>query len=221
MAKLTRAIQKIFCGGVPPINTVAVFGSLKAGLPEFSDDPDDIQSLPAFEAGWAGATVLNQAPALQDMNALQFLFSRQLKYLFQQGVPEWDAAETYYVGSVVQSNGNIYISTADNNINQPFTSVSWKTLYSRTITEVSANYTVQKDDLVVKATGSSLFTISLPAATSDNVGEEHTIKSNMDAGIMLNVTALSGTLIDGMATIQLSRMDSLRVVSDGIQWMVV
>lgn len=221
MAKLTRAIQKIFCGGVPPINAVAVFGSLKAGLPEFSDDPTDIQSLPAYEAGWAGATVANQAPALQDMNALQFLFSRQLKYLFQQGIPEWDAAETYYVGSVVQSGGNIYISTDDNNLNQPFTSVSWKALSGRIVKQVSENYTIQKNDLVVKATGAALFTISLPAATDDNIGEDYTIKSNMDAGVMLNVTALGGTLIDGIATVQLSRMDSLRVISDGIQWMVV
>ena len=86
MARLFRAVQKIFCGDVPPTNVVAVFGSLKAGSPAFSSNPDDIQSLPAYGAGWAGATVLNQAPALQDMNALQYLFSRQLKYLFQEGI---------------------------------------------------------------------------------------------------------------------------------------
>lgn len=117
MAKLTRALQKIFCGGVPPINAVAVFGSLKAGSPEFSDDPADIQSLPAYEAGWAGATVLNQAPALQDMNALQFLFSRQLKYLFQQGIPEYSAEETYFIGSwVTNSTGVPYVSLVNDNL---------------------------------------------------------------------------------------------------------
>lgn len=130
MAKLTRAIQKIFCGGVPSINTVAVFGSLKAGLPNFSDNPDDIQSLPAYEAGWAGATVLNQAPALQDMNALQFLFSRQLKYLFQQGIPEWDAVETYYIGSVVCNDlGVPYVSLINDNTANSLTDANkWKIL---------------------------------------------------------------------------------------------
>lgn len=221
MAKLTRAIQKIFCGGVPPINAVAVFGSLKAGAPSFSDDPDDIQSLPAYDAGWAGATVLNQAPALQDMNALQFLFSRQLKYIFQQGVPEWSSSETYYTGSVVQSGGNIYISQIEDNLNQPFTSTAWKPVYSRAITSVSANYTVSQNDFVVKATGASLFTVSLPAANANNVGEEHTIKSNMNSGVLVNVTALGGSLIDGLTIIQLAPMDSLRVISDGAQWMVV
>jgi hypothetical protein len=220
MAKLTRALQKLFCGDVPATNVVAVFGSLKEGSPAFSKEPDDIQSLPAFGAGWGGATVLNQAPALQDMNALQFLFSRQLKYLFQQGVPEWLDTETYYTGSVVQSGGKLYLSSADDNLNQAFTTNSWKTIYSRQITSVSANYTVAKDDFVVVATGASLFTVSLPAASVDNLGQEHTIKSNMNAGILLNVSA-NGTLIDGLATIQLSRMDSLRVVSDGTQWMVV
>jgi hypothetical protein len=221
MAKLTRAIQKIFCGDVPPNNVVAVFGSLKNGTPTFTDDVAEIQSLPAYGTGWAGATVLNQAPALQDMNALQYLFSRQLAYLMQAGVPEWSALETYYTGSLVQSGGKIYMSASDGNLNQAFTTTAWKTVYSKQITSVSGNYTVLKDDYVVKATGSVLFTISLPAATADNAGEEHTIKSNMNAGVMLNVVALSGSLIDGLATIQLSRMDSLRVVSDGTQWMVV
>jgi hypothetical protein len=221
MAKLTRAIQKIFCGDVPPNNVVAVFGSLKNGTPTFTDDVAAIQALPAYGAGWAGATVLNQAPALQDMNALQYLFSRQIAYVMQAGVAEWSASETYYTNSVVQSGGKLYISTVDDNLNQAFTTTSWKTLYSKQITAVSGNYTVLKDDYVVKATGGSLFTISLPAATANNVGEEHTIKSNMNAGVMLNVAALSGSLIDGLATIQLSRMDSLRVICDGTQWMVV
>lgn len=130
MPKITRAKQKIFCDDVPATNVVAVFGSLKEGDPEFSKDPDAIQSLPAYGAGWAGATVLNQAPALQDMNALQYLFSRQLAYVFQNGIPEYDATTSYYVGSIVtNSSGLPYVSLINDNLGQSLTDASkWKIL---------------------------------------------------------------------------------------------
>jgi len=128
MAKLTREMQKIFCGDVPPNNVVAVFGSLKNGTPTFTDDVTAIQALPAYGAGWAGATVLNQAPALQDMNALQYLFSRQLAYLFQAGIPEWNSETTYYVGSwATDSAGVPYVSLGNNNLNNALTDATkWK-----------------------------------------------------------------------------------------------
>jgi len=221
MAKITRALQKIFCGDVAPTNNVAVFGSLKAGTPAYSSDPTTIQSLAAFGQGWSGATVLNQAPALQDMNALQFLFSRQIAYLLQQGVPEYSSTETYYTNSIVQDSGRLYISRIDNNLGNALTTSNWKVLVSRDVVSVTTTYTVLKTDYVVKATGSSSYTVTLPAAASTNVGETHIIKSNMNAGIFLNVAASGGSLIDGQSLVQLNRMDALQVVSDGTQWMVV
>lgn len=118
MPKLTRYKQKIFCGDVPFQNNIAVFGSLKEGTPLFSASPDDIQSKTAYGLGWSGAAVYNQAPALQDMNALQYLFSRQLAYLMQSGVAEYLATESYYLGSVVSSSGTLYKSLVDDNLNQ-------------------------------------------------------------------------------------------------------
>jgi len=221
MAKLTRAFQKIFCGDVTPVNNVAVFGSLKAGAPSFSSDPDTIQSLPAFTQGWTSAVVLNQAPAMQDMNALQFLFSRQIAYLMQMGIPEYLDTETYYIGSLVQNSGKIYISLTNSNVGNALTTSNWGVVFTKQISSVSANYTVLKDDFLVKATGSSVFTITLPQAVSANAGEEHKIKSNMTAGVFVNVAAAGGSLIDGQTIIQLSKNDSMSVVSDGSQWMVI
>lgn len=221
MPKIQKKIPKIFCGDVPPNNVVAQFGSLKAGSPAYSSDPSVIQSLPAWGGGWSGAVVANSAPALQDLNSLFYVITRQLAYFNQSGIPEWDAGETYYIGSVVQLNSIIYISTINDNLNQALTTSAWQVVYSTNVTTVSTSYNVLKTDLVVKATGSSLFTVTLPTAAATFIGQEHTIKSNMNAGIMLNVTAAGGTLIDGLSTIQLSRMESLRVISDGTQWMVV
>lgn len=125
MAKLTRKLQKIFGADLVAPNNIAEFGSLKAGTAAYSTDPDDIQTA-AWVLGWAAATVNNNAPALQDMNALAYLITRQLAYLFESGVPEWNAATTYYVGNIVSDgNGNLYRSTANDNLNKVVTNTSY------------------------------------------------------------------------------------------------
>jgi len=116
MSKITRKHQKIFGGSLVPTNNLAQFGSLKAGSIAYSDDPDTIQGLSAYLNGWASAVVNNNAPALQDRNALDFLFSRQLAYLMQTGIAEWNTDTIYYTGSLAtDSNGTIYRSIDDDN----------------------------------------------------------------------------------------------------------
>jgi microcystin-dependent protein len=130
MAQLTRKQQSIFCGNVPALNNISQFGSLKAELPIFSDDPDTIQALAAWGQGWKSATVEEQAPPLQDMNAIQYLFSRQLAYIFQAGTPEWLSTETYYIGAIARdASGNMYTSLQNSNTNHALTDTSyWKSL---------------------------------------------------------------------------------------------
>lgn len=124
MAKLERKLQHIFADAAIVSDNIAQFGSLKAGTPLFSKDPDVIQALEAFTLGWKSATVLNNAPALQDDNSLMYLFSRQLAYLFQSGIPEYNAATAYYTDSYCQVAGVIYRSLADANIGNAVTDVS-------------------------------------------------------------------------------------------------
>lgn len=127
MAKIARKFMKIF-GVNAGAQQRGVFGSLAAGLPAYSTDPEAIQGLSNYEDGWFGAVLGNNSPAIQDMNALQFLFAYQLAYGFQAGVPEWDDATTYYLGSFVNDgNGNLYVSLADNNLNNAVSDTSkWK-----------------------------------------------------------------------------------------------
>ena len=115
MAKIERKAQQIFADAAIVSDNIAQFGSLKAGTPQFSKDPDVIQALEAFTLGWKSATVLNNAPALQDDNALMYLFSRQLAYLFQAGIPEYSATTTYYANSYCQAVGVVYRSLVDDN----------------------------------------------------------------------------------------------------------
>ena len=84
MSKLTRKFQKIFGGLLVANNNIAKFGSAKIGSPAYSLDPDEIQTT-EYDNAWAAALINNKSPALQDMNALFYLMTRQMAYLYQAG----------------------------------------------------------------------------------------------------------------------------------------
>lgn len=134
MAKITRAFQKIFGGSLAAANNIAKFGSLKSGSPAYSLDPAEIQTAAWLQA-WGGALVNapggNASPALQDMNAFMYLVTRQLAYLMQDGIPEWNTETVYYTDSYCKYNGVVYISKTDDNLNHlPTDTNNWKTLAS-------------------------------------------------------------------------------------------
>jgi hypothetical protein len=53
-----------------------------------------------FLRGW-GIVGVNENPTKQDFNGLAFTLGQLIAYLHQRGVPEWNAAQEYYEGSVV------------------------------------------------------------------------------------------------------------------------
>ena len=115
MPKIERKTQKIFAGNADT-DELAVFGSMMSGTPVYNDDIEALQS-EAYTEGWKAAVAANEAPFMEEMNAVQYGFSKQLAYLFQQGIPEWDAGTTYYLNSFCQVGGVIYKSKLDENIN--------------------------------------------------------------------------------------------------------
>lgn len=118
MAKIVRKTMVQF-GLAGPVSSFGQFGSKEAGTPQTTKDPTVIQQLSAWSNGWQDAVVTaNKAAYLEDMNGMCFVFSWQLGYLLQQGIPEWDASTTYYLNSVVQANnGQWFNSLQDNNLN--------------------------------------------------------------------------------------------------------
>lgn len=117
MAKIARKTQKIF-GSTSTTNQIAEFGSLAAGTPAFTTDPVTIQALSQYLSGWFAAVIGGNSPAMEDMNAICYLYAYQLAYIFQAGIPEWDAGTTYFIGSVVSDGlGTNYKSITDNNLN--------------------------------------------------------------------------------------------------------
>lgn len=127
MSKLSRITQKIFASSAGS-DEIAQFGSLAANAPTFTTDPAVIQALSEYVDGWFAAVLDGNAPAIEDMNALQYLFSYQLAYILQQGAGvEWDAGTTYYTNSIAQSGGILYLSVADSNLNNAVSNTSFWT----------------------------------------------------------------------------------------------
>jgi hypothetical protein len=142
MAKLTRKTQKIF-GSTAGANQLAKIGSLANGSPArytgSTVDADTIQSLSEYLAGWFSCVVGSNSPAIEDMNALNWLFARQLAYIFQSGIPEYDASTTYYIGSIVNDGFGIpYVSLTDNNTGNAVSNASyWISLPSKLVDGVT------------------------------------------------------------------------------------
>ena len=147
MAKLSRVLQKIFgsSGGGSEFGQI---GSLAAGSPSYSKDLDTIQSLTQFLEGLFAITNSGaQPPRIQDINSLYLLFSSQLKYLFQAGIPEWIATEEYYIGSICQVAGVLYTSktgtSGSPNVGNAVTdTTNWKTTLNTSDLSGLANYWV-------------------------------------------------------------------------------
>lgn len=131
MARLARYTQTLF-GNTAGANQMGQFGSFAAGTPTAYTGalitPTIIQSLSQYAAGWFSAIVGANSPAVEDWNALCYLFAYQLSYVMQAGIPEWDAGTTYFTGSVAQDgSGNAFVSLTNNNLGNVLTdATNWK-----------------------------------------------------------------------------------------------
>lgn len=117
MAKITRKAQQIFAstaGG----SGVAEPGSTADGATIFTTNLDVIQS-PAFLEGLAAMIIAGskRLPVYEEINAVYYTVTRQLAYLFQDGLPDWNVDTTYYHYSIVRKTGTyqLYGSIIDDN----------------------------------------------------------------------------------------------------------
>lgn len=91
-----------------------------------------------FLRGW-GIVGPSDQPSLQDFNAAMYTNGQLLAYLHQMGVAEYNAGQEYFIGSVTQTGGVLYMSLTDANIgNTPSSSpVNWKAFTADQATEVA------------------------------------------------------------------------------------
>ena len=231
MAKIERKNQKIFAGSVPVTNVVAAFGSLAKGAAGYTGDPDGIQTT-EYQNGWASALINNYAPCTQDLNALFYLVTRQLAYIFQAGISEWLTTTTYYIGSLVHdADGGIYMSVADDNAGNALTvGTKWTPILSRKITlcgtGLTGDYTVLNTDYLVIWDGIKQGVpeqyVILPTPSSLNAGREIAVKmTGSDYNGTPRVKAADNSTIDGSAYVQLVRLTTRRFISNGTNWIPI
>ena len=230
MAKISRKTQKQFGGGLT--GSIAQFGSLKAGAPAFSTDVNVIQALAAWGAGLNAALTNGAPPALEDFNALCYSPTYQLKYLLQNGVPEYSSGTTYYIGSFTQDvAGDIYISVSDANLNNtPSSNPTYWMIYgsSNIVNHVNADGNViwiQPSDYIVHFNYTNAVTqpvlVILPAPSALNAGRVLTLLCTNFATTTIHCQVDGGTKIDNINTVINSRndgMSSIKMVCSGSYW---
>ena len=128
---IDRKIQKVFGGSLSPSGNIAVYGSKKAGSPTFSDNVETLQST-SWLQGIMGATSTDKAPYVQDLNSIFYVITKQLAYLFQSGVAEWDSQTEYFAyKSLVSYNGKIFVSVQDSTNKNPSSEGAYWLEYSQ------------------------------------------------------------------------------------------
>ena len=106
---------------------MAAFGSYKNNSIISTTDPAVVASLPNWLTGMAEGVVGRNAPIIEELNGVLFHMSRQIAYLMQEGIAEYDDETTYFINSYCKSAGVVYKSLSDDNINNdPATSpLAW------------------------------------------------------------------------------------------------
>ena len=239
MAKIVRKYQKQFAD-IGWTGNLGQFGSYAAGSPLYSNDPDTLQALAAFGTGMASALVNNAPPAIQDLDGLFHLITKQLQYIFQAGIPEWCATDTYYIGSLVHdavpahptdanyaNAGNIYMSLINDNTHVLDTNSEpyWRLIKSSRVRTDATNFVIASyDDYVLKCSYNGNVTVILPDAAAGNKGRIVIVKSLVPtASGSITVRTLNSQNIDAATTSTISTIYSKRsFISDGAAgWFVV
>lgn len=205
MAKILRKNMKIF-GSSPGVNEIAKFGSLAAGSPIFTTDVETIQSLSNYLQGWFAAVIGGNSPAIEDMNALCYVYAYQLAYLFQEGVAEWNSLTSYFIGSMVNDGlGTVFISLIDNNLNNALTNANitsgkWK-VQNRGVRLVTGTDTATSSDNLIRAKPTAAsFVETLPAVAGCYIGQQIIVKNVETNGNQVTVKGSGVEPIDGVAS---------------------
>lgn len=124
---------------------VEAFGSQSTGLERTvfgdvtqSNDIDDNLNAD-FLRGW-GIIGANDLPSKQDFNGMGFTLGELIAYLYQQGVPEWNAVQDYHLNQLCSSSGDVYKSLQDTNVNHAVSDGAW---WSKITSTAAAPKTIQ------------------------------------------------------------------------------
>ncbi len=150
MAKLDRKDVKIFAeNSKETLITEFRTEDSEGNTASFSRDPDVIQN-ENYSQGWVNDTNnLNTKIYGEDLNAVNYVLSYLLKYLYENGIAEWKSTTTYYQNSICKVDNALYLSLQNNNTgNDPTSTVSyWKLipLENVSIDNSGSGFSIVKD----------------------------------------------------------------------------
>ena len=150
MAKLDRKDVKIFAeNSKETLITEFRTEDSQGNTASFSRDPDVIQN-ENYSQGWVNDTNdLNTKIYGEDLNAVNYVLSYLLKYLYENGIADWKSTTTYYLNSICKVDNALYLSLQNNNIgNDPTSTVSyWKLipLENVSIEDAGSGFSIVKD----------------------------------------------------------------------------
>jgi len=184
MAKLERKEVKLFAENCKPTLTTEFRSESADGTTaSFSRDPDLIQN-ENYGQGWVkDENNLNQKIYGEDLNSLGYVLSYFLKYLYENGIPEWLSITNYFEHSIVRVDNKLFISLQDDNQgNDPLnTNGYWSEIPLETITAAIAG---SGSSIIKEITGNS---ITFKSLSVDGYG------SLQDNGDQLNIHILGGS----------------------------
>lgn len=212
--KLINIFANISATGPSGEYQLTQFGSKKAGYPVATVDPDIIQSLQAYDYGMGYALLNSAPPPMQDIDALNYLITRQLSYIQQTGIPEYDASTEYFIGSIVNdAYGTLMISIANNNIGHATTDTAWWKVCRTNVwtTFTSGPQTLSYTQINIIENSASPITVNIPEEFQSHDGLMIKFIS-LQSGI--NIVPVSGT-IKGLTGAALSANQKTIIRSNG------
>lgn len=175
MVRIERKTQKIFASNTGA-DQITAFGTAKTTNPEYTTDVAEIQS-DVYLQGWEPSLVSDLAPYLQDSNGLWYATTKQMAYLFQEGIAEWDVDTEYGLNSICKSGDTLYISLQNNNIGHLISEPTYWKIYSDTdskiLTLLQALYPV--GSLYITANNSCPMSILIPNSEWQLVAQDRAL----------------------------------------------
>ncbi|HFI1959487.1 hypothetical protein [Yersinia enterocolitica] len=153
------------------------FGSNAQGLERTlfgeTTQADDLTSqvTNSFLRGW-GIVGPSENPSMEDFNAAMYTMSQFIAYQHQMGIPEWDALQEYYSGSICVRNGEAYLSLVDSNIGSAPPSAKWTSVLTakNALANISGFLKISNNLSDLTNVPAALLNLGLGDAAKKNVG---------------------------------------------------
>ncbi|HHH1218063.1 TPA: hypothetical protein ACPZRW_001847 [Yersinia enterocolitica] len=197
------------------------FGSNAQGLERtlFGEETqgDDLTSqvTNSFLRGW-GIVGPSENPSMEDFNAAMYTMSQFIAYQHQMGIPEWDALQEYYSGSICVRAGETYSSLVNGNVGSAPPSVKWTPVLTTKngLENLGLSDVAHLPQLtgVVGTSRNAKMSVTSVSATATFTADELIVQTSI-GGRQYKLTSFSKTI--NLATTGVGGMDTGTVPANG------